>query len=361
MARVLAGAVGNASSIHRYGQAAKAILDEARDAVAALIGGDPSEIVFTSGGSESDNLALRGASASGRRGIVVSAVEHEAVLNTAKALAKDGWPVTIVPCDADGLVDPDRWRDAVSDETAVASLMFANNETGVIEPVAACARHARERGALVHTDAVQAAGKIPIDVAALGVDLLTLSAHKFGGPQGAGVLWVRRGVTLAPQITGGRQERGRRAGTENVAAIAATGAAAVEARRSLPAAAARMRDLRDVLERGLLDAVPGCAINGSREHRVPNTTNISFEGVEGESLVIALDLDGIAVSTGSACASGTLEPSHVLRAMHLPPSRVQSAVRLSLGPTTTADDIQIVLDAIARRVVRLRKLAVARR
>lgn len=361
MTRVLAGSVGNASSIHRYGQAAKAILDDARDAVAALVNGDPSEIVFTSGGSESDNLALRGAAASGRRGLVVSAVEHEAVLNTARALAKDGWQVTVVSCDSDGRVDPDRWRDAVTDETALVSLMLANNETGVIEPVAACARHARARGALVHTDAVQAAGKIPIDVAALGVDLLTLSAHKFGGPQGAGVLWVRRGVTLTPHITGGRQERGRRAGTENVAAIAAAGAAAVDARRSLSVAAARMGELRDVLERGLLDAVPGCAINGSREQRVPNTTNISFEGVEGESLVIALDLDGIAVSTGSACASGTLEPSHVLRAMHLPPSRVQSAVRISLGPTTTADDIQFALDAITRRVARLRQLAGARR
>ncbi|MDO8835005.1 MAG: cysteine desulfurase family protein [Vicinamibacterales bacterium] len=360
MTRVLA-AVGNASSIHRYGQAAKALLDDARDAVAALIGGDPSEIVFTSGGSESDNLALRGAAASGRRGMVVSAVEHEAVLHTARALARDGWRTTVVPCDGDGLVDPDRWREAIDDDTAIVSLMLANNETGVIEPVAACARLARERGALVHTDAVQAAGKMPIDVGALGVDMLTLSAHKFGGPQGAGVLWVRRGLTLTPQIAGGRQERGRRAGTENVAAIAATGAAAAEARRTLSIAAVRMGELRDRLERGLLDAVPGCAVNGCREHRVPNTTNISFDGVEGESLVIALDLDGIAVSTGSACASGTLEPSHVLRAMHLPASRVQSAVRISLGPGTTDDDIQAVLDAVPRRVARLRHLAGGRR
>lgn len=363
-ARVLAGAVGNASSIHRYGQAAKALIDDARDAVAALIGGDPSEVVFTSGGSESDNLALRGAAAcaaAGRRGIVVSAVEHEAVLNTAKALTKDGWLVTVVPCDGDGLVDPDRLRDAVNDDTVIVSLMLANNETGAIQPVAACAAHARARGAIVHTDAVQAAGKIPIDVAALGVDMLTLSAHKFGGPQGTGILWVRRGVTLGPQITGGRQERGRRAGTENVAAIAAAGAAASEARRLLAATAARTLALRDQLETGLLDAVPGCAVNGSRENRVPNTANISFDGVEGESLVIALDLDGIAVSTGSACSSGTLEPSHVLRAMHLPASRVQSAVRFSLGPATTADEIRAVLDAVPRRVARLRQLAGSRR
>jgi cysteine desulfurase len=364
LTRVLAGAAGNASSIHRYGQTAKALIDEARDEVAALIGGDPSEVVFTSGGSESDNLALRGVVASaptGRRGIVVSAVEHEAVLNTAKALAKEGWLVTVVPCDGDGLVDPDRLRGAVTDDTAIVSLMLANNETGVIQPVAACAAHARARGAIVHTDAVQAAGKVPIDVTALGVDLLTLSAHKFGGPQGTGILWVRRGVTLVPQMTGGRQERGRRAGTENVAAIAATGAAANEVRRSLAATAARMLALRDRLEAGLLDTVPGCTVNGSRDKRVPNTANISFDGVEGESLVIALDLDGIAVSTGSACSSGTLEPSHVLRAMRLPTSRVQSAARFSLGPATTADEIQTVLDVVPSRVARLRQLAGTRR
>ena len=347
MTRVLRDGVGNASSIHRYGQAAKALIDDARDAVAALIGGDPAEIVFTSGGSEADNLALRGAatalSASGRRHIVVSAVEHEAVLNTARALGKDGWTVTIVPCDHDGVVDPDHLRAALTDGTAIVSLMLANNETGVIQPVAACARLAHERGALFHTDAVQAAGKMPIDVKALGVDLLSLSAHKFGGPQGAGVLWIRRGVTLRAHITGGRQERGRRAGTENVAAIAGAGAAARDARLHADDHDPRVCvSLRDQLEAGLLAAVPGAHVNGQGPDRVPNTTNISFDGVEGESLVIALDLEGVAVSTGSACASGTLEPSHVLRAMGLPASRVQSAVRFSLGPDNTPEEVETV-------------------
>jgi cysteine desulfurase len=360
LARALRDEFGNASSIHRFGQRAKAAVDEARDRIAGLIAGDASEVVFTGGGTEADNLAVRGAAlaraSETRRHLVVSALEHEAVLTTARALAREGWSLTEVPCSSDGLVDVERVAGAVTDTTALVSVMLANNETGVVQPVAECARLAHARGAWMHTDAVQAAGKMPVDVRALGVDLLSVSAHKFGGPQGVGALWIRKGLTLRAHMTGGRQERGRRAGTENVAGIAAAGAAAHDARTRLDASPGAVAALRDRLESTLAAALPGLHVNGGAAPRVGNTSNISFEGVEGESLVIALDLDGIAVSTGSACSSGTLEPSHVLRAMGLPSSRVQSAVRFSLGPGTTAGDIDAVIDAVSRRVEKLRRL-----
>jgi len=363
--RALREQIGNASSVHRFGQQAKAALDDARDQVAALINGDAAEMVFTSGGTEADNLAIRGAAqaqaSAGRRRVVVAAIEHEAVVNTAKALARDGWPVTVVPARADGVIDLDALRDALDAQTAVVSLMLANNETGVIQPVAECARLARTCGALSHTDAVQAVGRIPVDVRALGVDMLSLSGHKFGGPKGTGVLWVRRGVTLTAQQTGGRQERGRRAGTENVPSLAGMGAAAADVRQSLAATSARIAALRDRLESGILAAVPRSFVNGTTASRVPNTSNLSFEHVEGESLVIALDLEGIAVSTGSACSSGTLEPSHVLRAMGLSASRVQGAVRFSLGPGTTEREIEQVVAVLPRTVARLRQLGGAQR
>jgi cysteine desulfurase len=360
MRHVLYDVYGNASSIHRFGQACKALLDDARDEVARLVGGEASEVVFTSGGSEADNLALRGVlparTTAGRRHIVVTAIEHEAVLNTAKSLARDGFDVTIVPVGHDGLVDPAAVSQTVSDCTAVVSVMLANNETGVLQPVRACAEAAHAHGALFHTDAVQAAGKIPLDVRGLGLDLLSLSAHKFGGPQGVGALWIRKGVALSPHITGGKQERGRRAGTENIAAIAGMAAAAAEvAGRPLPSQAIAAR--RDRLESGVLATIPDVAINGAGCDRVSNTSNISFLGAEGESLVIALDLDGFAVSTGSACSAGTLEPSHVLRAMGLPPARVQSALRFSLGAATTDAEIDHVLSVLPGLVARLRRLA----
>jgi cysteine desulfurase len=254
----------------------------------------------------------------------------------------------------------ERMKEAIGDRTALVALMLANNETGVIQPVAECARLAREHGGVLHTDAIQAAGKIPIDVRALGADLLAVSAHKFGGPQGVGALWIRRGMSLRAQQTGGRQERGRRGGTENVAAIVAMGAAADEVYRSGPAALPRIAALRDRLEAGLLASIDGCQINGAPGSRVPNTTNLSFDRVEGESLVIALDLEGIAVSTGSACSSGTLEPSHVLRAMGLPQSRVQGAVRFSLGPANTDAEIDRALEIVPRAVARLRRVAGSR-
>lgn len=360
MVQVLQDTWGNASSIHHFGQQAKAVLDASRSSVAALIGAAPSEVVFTAGGTESDNLAIRGAAdaleASGRKHLVTSAIEHEAVLATMKALARKGWRVTIVPVDATGIVSVDRMREAITDDTALVSVMHANNEIGTIQPIAEIADLAHERGALVHTDAVQSAGKIPVDVRALGVDLLTVAAHKFYGPKGTGALWIKRGVRLVSPITGGRQERSRRAGTENVPAIAGMGVAADVARTKMAAEAPRQAALRDRLEAGILAAIPGTDRNGAAAPRVPNTANISIDRVEAESLLIGLDLAGIAVSSGSACSSGTLEPSHVLKAMGLPHPRTLGSIRFSLGTSNTDADIDRVLAALPPLVEKLRSL-----
>jgi cysteine desulfurase len=351
---------GNASSVHHFGQRAKAVLDDARSAVAALIHGEPSEIVYTSGGTESDNFAIRGAAealdSSGRKHLVASAIEHEAVLNTLKALSRHGWRTTFIPVDHTGIVDPDRLREAMANDTALVSVMQANNEIGTIQPIAALAAIAHEFGALMHTDAVQAVGKIPVDVKALGVDLLSLSAHKFNGPKGAGALWIRRGTRMRPILTGGKHERSRRAGTENVPALAGMGVAAGLAMGKLQTEAVRVGALRDRLEQGILRDVPGTAVNGVAGARVPNTTNIGFDRVEAESLLIALDLEGIAVSTGSACSSGTLEPSHVLRAMGLPAHRTQNSLRFSLGLFSTEEEVDRVIEVLPRLVEKLRSL-----
>jgi len=350
---------GNPSSIHAYGQRAKAALDQARTDVAALIGADPMEIVFTSGGTESDNLALRGAfdtlAPSGRRRIVTSGIEHEAVLNTVKALAARGADVVTLPSQKDGIIDAAGAERAADRETAVVSIMLANNEIGTIQPIADIAGRVRATGALIHTDAVQAAGKIPIAVKDLGIDLLSMSAHKFGGPKGVGAIWIRKGVRLTSQATGGRQERNRRGGTENVPGIVGMGVAARLARESL-ASAVSIAALRDRLENGILAAVPGTTVNGARDRRVPNTTNISFDGLEAESLLIALDLEGIAVSTGSACSSGTLEPSHVLKAMGLPQAFARNSLRFSLGSATSTADVDFVVGVLPRLVTKLRQL-----
>ena len=351
---------GNPSSVHHYGQVAKAALDDARSAVAGLIGGDPSEVVFTSGGTESDNFAIRGAAEAleptGRRHLIATAIEHEAVLNTFKALARRGWKTTLLPVDQSGIVSTDALEQVLTDDTALVSIMHANNEIGTIQPVAQLARIARARGAVFHTDAVQTAGKIPVDVKALGVDLLSLSAHKFYGPKGAGALWIRRGVRLHTPMTGGKQERSRRAGTENVAGIIGLGLAAQLAGGKMAAEGERLSVLRDRLEEGVLASVSGTAINGARSPRVPNTTNISFDRVEAESLLIALDLAGVAVSTGSACSSGTLEPSHVLKAMGFPPHRTQNSIRFSLGAANTEADVQRVIEVLPGVVDKLRSL-----
>jgi cysteine desulfurase len=360
MTAVLREEFGNPSSVHHFGQRAKAIVDEARSAVAELVGGDPSEIIFTSGGTESDNFALRGAAEalepSGRKQLISSGIEHEAVLNTLKALARRGWQTTLVPVGTSGLLSADAVAAALSDHTAVVSVMHANNEIGTIQPVADIARLAKARGAVVHTDAVQTAGKVPIAVKALGVDLLSISAHKFYGPKGVGALWVRRGLRLLPFMTGGKQERGRRSGTENVAAIAGMGVAARLAVATMTEEASRVAALRDRLEQRILQAVPGTAVNGDPGTRVPNTSNISFDRVEAESLLIALDLEGIAVSTGSACSSGTLEPSHVLKAMGLPAHRTQNSIRFSLGAANTEADVDRVAAVLPGVVDKLRSL-----
>jgi cysteine desulfurase len=351
---------GNPSSVHAFGQEAKAALDISRSAVASLIGAEPSEVVFTGGGTEADNLAIRGAAealeASGRRHLIASAIEHEAVLNTLKALARRGFKTTVLGVDHTGVVAPERLREVITEETAIVSVMHANNEIGTIQPVAELAAVAHEHGALMHTDAVQSAGKIPVDVRSLGVDLLSLSGHKFNGPKGAGALWIKRGTRLQPILTGGKHERNRRAGTENVPALVGLGVAAEIARTKLQAEGVRVGVLRDRLERGILSGVPGTTVNGDQSARVPNTTNISFDRVEAESLLIALDLEGVAVSTGSACSSGALEPSHVLRAMGFQSHRTQNALRFSLGLFSTEAEVDYVVSILPRLVDRLRRL-----
>ena len=355
MLPVLREEYGNPSSLHRFGQRARAAVEQARAEVAALVGADPAEIVFTASGSEADNMALRGAAAKARpprTAVVCSAIEHHAVLNTARAMRDEGRPVAIVRVRECGVLDLDDLAAKVDDATAVVSVMLANNETGVLQPVAEASRIARAGGSLVHCDAVQAAAKVPIDVRALDVDLLTLSAHKLYGPKGAGCLFVRRGTPMAPLVRGGAQERNRRAGTENVPGVVGFGAAATLAREALEADGSRVAALRDRLEARLL-AIPGVRRNGDGP-RVPNTTNVSFEGIDAEAALVALDLEGVAVSTGAACAAGGIEPSHVLRAMGQPPERVQSSLRLSLGRGTTQPEIDHAADVIAAVVARMR-------
>jgi cysteine desulfurase len=365
MMRVLRDEYGNASSVHRLGQQAKSIMDEARSAVTTLIGAEPSELVFTSGGTEADNFALRGAAEAleptGRKHLIATSIEHEAVLVTLKALARRGWRTTLLPVGESGIVSPDALKEALTDDTAIVSVMHANNELGTVQPIAELAAIARTKGALFHTDAVQSVAKITVNVRELGVDLLSLSAHKFNGPKGAGALWIKRGTRIAPILTGGKHERTRRAGTENVPAIAGMGVAAERGRSKLVTDAARVAALRDRIEQEILSRVPGTMVNGAREPRVPNTTNISFDRVEAESLLIALDLEGIAVSTGAACSSGTLEPSHVLRAMGLPTHRAQNSIRFSLGAGNTDAEIDYLLKKLPKAVEKLRSLTGARR
>lgn len=358
MAPLLQEVFGNPSSLHWFGQKARGAVDEARGQVATLIGAAPSEVLFTGSGSEADNTALRSvapSAAAPRRKIVHSAIEHHAVLNCARGLAEEGAPVEVARCGADGRVDLDDLRAKVDERTALVALMLVNNETGVLQPVREAAAIAHERGALVLCDAVQAAGKIALDVKDLDVDLLALSAHKIYGPKGTGALFVRRGVKLRPFVRGGSQERGRRAGTENVAGIVGFGRAAAIARDDLASGELRrIEGLRDRLEAALL-SIPGASRNGDGP-RIPNTANVSFAGIDAESLLMALDLAGVAVSTGAACAAGAVEPSHVLRAMGLPPERVQASIRISLGRSNTEDDVERAGVAISEAVIRQRRL-----
>jgi cysteine desulfurase len=359
VSHVLQNCYGNASSVHTFGQSAKALLDDARSTVASLLGAQPAEIVFTGGGTESDNLAIRGAAGlhnPSRRHLITSTIEHEAVLNTIKDLTRQGWTATYLPVDASGIVNPADLEDAISEQTALVSIMHANNEIGTLQPINKLASIAHSFGALFHTDAVQTAGKHPVNVSELDIDLLSISGHKFNGPKGVGALWIKRGTRLTSSLTGGRQERNRRAGTENVAGIAGLGIAARIASNKLTGETSRLGQLRDRLESDILRNIAGAELNGTGE-RVSNTTNISFRGIEAEALLIALDLEGIAVSTGSACSSGTLEPSHVLRAMGLTPQRAQSSIRFSLGLGNTEEQITRVVESLPPIVSKLRQLS----
>ncbi|MBE3590330.1 MAG: cysteine desulfurase [Firmicutes bacterium] len=354
---------GNPSSIHATGREARRALDEARRRVAELVGAPHyRDIIFTSGGTEADNLAVLGAARAraeeGRRHVVTSAVEHHAVLDACRALSAEGFDVTIVPVDGEGFVDPDEVRRALRPDTALVTVMLANNEVGTIQPVAEIARAAHEVGAWVHTDAVQAAGQIPIDVQALDVDLLSLSAHKIYGPKGAGALYVRSGLRLKPLVFGGGQERAWRPGTENAAGLVGLGKAAELARAALEAGEpARLTALRDRLIDGILERVPGARLNGPRGRgRLPNNVHVSLEDVDGEALLVHLDLAGLAASSGSACTSGSLEPSHVLLALGLPRELAAAGLRLTLGRPTTEDEIERALAILEGAVARVRKV-----
>ena len=351
---------GNASSIHAFGQNAREAVEQARSSVAALVGARAADIMFTSGGTESSNHAILGAvsAASGKaRHVITSAIEHVAVLDPCRALAKSGVDLTILPVDRDGLVNPEDVRRAIRPETALITIMLANNEIGTIEPIEEIGKIAAEKGIVFHTDAVQAAGKFPIDVEKLGVGLLSISAHKFCGPKGVGALYIRKGTKLGPLMYGGHSERDRRPGTEDVAAIAGMGKAAELALAHRVEESGHVRGLRDRLEHGLLDRVPHSWVNGARAPRVPNTSNLTFPFIEGEAMVIALDLKGIACSTGAACSSGAVEPSHVLMALGLASEDARATLRLSLGRQTTEDEIDFALETIPPVIERLRQLS----
>ena len=351
---------GNASSIHWFGQRAKAGVEKAREQVARLLNARNTEIVFTSGGTESDNTAILGIVEAARgehKHVVTTTIEHPAVLSTAKLLEKRGVSVTYVRVGPSGVIDPDDVASAIRPETVLISVMHANNELGTLQPLEEIGRMARERDIYFHTDAVQSTGKIPVDVEKLGVDLLALSAHKLNGPKGVGALYVRKGTILRPLLHGGHHERDRRPGTENVAGIVGLGAAAEIARTHMSEEMTRVAALRDRLEAGILASVPFVVGHGDRSHRVPGTTNLTFDYIEGEGFVIAMDLRGIACSTGSACSSGSLEPSHVLTAIGLKPEQARASIRFSLGRFNTDDDVDAALKILPAVVEQLRAVS----
>jgi len=348
---------GNASSIHHHGQETRAAVERARASVAALLGCRTQEVVFTSGGTEGDNLALFGLARAGDH-LITSTVEHHAVLNSSKRLEEMGCEVTYIPVDGRGQVDPGDVRRALRPSTKLITVMYANNETGVLQPVEEIAKIAAEADVFFHTDAVQAVGKVAIDTARIGCDLLSISGHKMHAPQGIGALYVRKGTLLQPLFYGGSHERSRRAGTENVPAIVGLGKAAEVAKAGLEdGGLARMAALREQIEKGILEAVDATGLNGTGAPRVPNTTNIYFDFIEGEALVIALDLKGLAVSTGAACSSGAIEPSHVLTAMGLRADRARASLRFSLGKQNTQEDVEFALQLVPATVARLRELS----
>ncbi len=348
---------GNASSIHHHGQETRAAVEHARESVAALLGCRAAEVVFTSGGTESDNLAIAGLAAAGDH-IITSSIEHHAVLHACKHLEETGCDVTYLPVDRSSLIDPDDVRRALRPNTKLISIMMANNETGVLQPVEEIGKIAAEADVFFHTDAVQAASKVPIDVARIRCDTLSISGHKLHAPQGVGALYVRRSTRITPLFYGGRHERSRRPGTENVPGIVGLGKAAELAMRGFDRGEdQKMSALRDRLEQGILAQVDDSGVNGEGAPRVPNTSNVYFDSIEGEPMVISLDLKGLAVSTGAACSSGALEPSHVLLAMGLRPDRARASVRFSLGKQSTASDVDFALALVPETVARLRELS----
>ncbi len=348
---------GNASSIHQDGQQARSAVERARESVAALIGARSSEIVFTSGGTEGDNTSLFGMVTPGDH-IVTTAIEHEAVLNSCKKLQQFGCEVTCLPVSGECLVDPDEVRRALKPNTKLISVMMANNETGIVQPVEEIGKIAAEANVYFHTDAVQAAGKVPVDVKAIRCDLLAISGHKFHAPKGVGALYVRKGTLVQPLLYGGKHERSRRAGTENVPGIVGMGKAAEIAREGLAnGAMEKIREMRDRIEDTVLSTVESVGVNGGGAPRVPNTTNLHLDFIEGEAMVIALDLKGIAVSTGAACSSGATEPSHVLLAMGVSRDHARSSMRFSLGKMNTSEDVDYFLSVLPEVLSRLRELS----
>ena len=351
---------GNPSSLYRFGNHAKRAIEQARKEVADVLGAEPFEILFTGGGTEADNWVkeiMRSLKARGKNHFITSAVEHHALLHAAQRLQKEGFEVTFIPVDREGQIDPEQVRAAIRPETGLVSIMFANNEIGTIYPIKEIGAICRQAGVLFHTDAVQAAGHLPINVKEMNIDLLSLSAHKFHGPKGVGAFYCRRGIPLPSLIDGGAQERGKRAGTENVAGIVGLGAALRLANEEMSEASARVSAMRDRLIDGILQTVPMCRLNGPRHNRLPGNCNISFLGIEGESLLLRLDLAGIAASSGSACASSSLDPSHVLLAIGLPHEVAHGSVRLSLSDYNTEEDVDYILEKLPEIVSTLRSMS----
>ena len=351
---------GNPSSLYRFGNHAKRAIEQARKEVADVLGAEPFEILFTGGGTEADNWVkeiMRSLKAKGKNHFITSAVEHHALLHSAQRLQKEGFEVTFIPVDHEGQIDPEQVRAAIRPETGLVSIMFANNEIGTIYPIKEIGAICRQAGVLFHTDAVQAAGHLPINVKEMNIDLLSLSAHKFHGPKGVGAFYCRRGIPLPSLIDGGAQERSKRAGTENVAGIVGLGAALRLANEEMSEASARVSAMRDRLIDGILQTVPMCRLNGPRHNRLPGNCNISFLGIEGESLLLRLDLAGIAASSGSACASSSLDPSHVLLAIGLPHEVAHGSVRLSLSDYNTEEDVDYILEKLPEIVSTLRSMS----
>ncbi len=351
---------GNASSIHGFGRDAKVALEEAREKVAEILGASSSEIFFTSGGTESDNLATKGTAFANRkkgRHIVTSKIEHHAILESCKFLEKEGFEVTYLPVNFRGLIDPEDLSNAIRDDTTLVSIMYANNEVGIIQPIEQLSKIAKKMKIYFHTDAVQAAGKIPIDVQKLNVDMLSVSGHKIYGPKGVGAIYIRKGVRIAPLSHGGQHERSRRAGTENVPAIVGLAKALELVVGEMENQNKHLRNLTEAFYKKLMESIPDVVLHGDLDRRIPNTLNLSFKGVEGESIILSLDMKGVAVASGSACTSGTLEPSHVLSAMGIDPAIAQGAIRFSFGRDNAMQDVEYVAGILPEIVQRLRSMS----